>query len=209
MEIETFIHGAMCISYSGRCLLSSFMAGRDANRGACTHPCRWKYAVMEESTDRENICRCMRMKDGTYIFNSKDLCMIEHIGELMESGIDSYKNRRQNENGTVCSDRGKNLPDGDRRLAERSRTITNPEFRIIKQRSRNVPIVSILPDFSLENRMKQPESTTVIPISKNIPIWGIVGEEKDGHYRMEQRNKFSVGETIEVMKPNGENIEGR
>ena len=90
LEIETFIHGAMCISYSGRCLLSSFMAGRDANRGACTHPCRWKYAVMEESRPGEYM-PVYENERGTYIFNSKDLCMIEHIPELMESGIDSFK----------------------------------------------------------------------------------------------------------------------
>ena len=90
MEIETFVHGAMCISYSGRCLLSSFMAGRDANKGACTHPCRWKYAVVEES--RPGQYMPIEENDrGTYIFNSKDLCMIEHIPELVEAGIDSFK----------------------------------------------------------------------------------------------------------------------
>ena len=90
MEIETFIHGAMCISYSGRCLLSSFMAGRDANRGACTHPCRWKYSVVEESRPGEYM-PVYENERGTYIFNSKDLCMIEHIPELIEAGIDSFK----------------------------------------------------------------------------------------------------------------------
>ena len=90
LEIESFIHGAMCISYSGRCLLSSFMAGRDANKGACTHPCRWKYAVMEESRPGEYM-PVYENERGTYIFNSKDLCMIEHIPEMMESGIDSFK----------------------------------------------------------------------------------------------------------------------
>lgn len=90
MEIETFIHGAMCISYSGRCLLSSFMAGRDANRGACTHPCRWKYAVVEENRPGEYM-PVYENERGTYIFNSKDLCMIEHIPELIEAGIDSFK----------------------------------------------------------------------------------------------------------------------
>ena len=90
MEIETFIHGAMCISYSGRCLLSNFMTGRDANRGACTHPCRWKYAVVEESRPGEYM-PVYENERGTYIFNSKDLCMIEYIPELIEAGIDSFK----------------------------------------------------------------------------------------------------------------------
>ncbi len=90
VEIEAFIHGAMCISYSGRCLLSSFMANRDSNRGMCSHPCRWKYSVVEEMRPD----KYMPVKEderGTYIFNSYDLCMIEHIPELIEAGINSLK----------------------------------------------------------------------------------------------------------------------
>ena len=90
LEIETFVHGAMCISYSGRCLLSSFLAGRDANRGACTHPCRWKYALVEESRPGQYM-PVYENERGTYIFNSKDLCMIDHIPDLMTAGIDSLK----------------------------------------------------------------------------------------------------------------------
>ena len=90
LEIETFVHGAMCISYSGRCLLSSYFTGRDANQGACTHPCRWKYAVMEESRPGEYL-PVYENDRGTFIFNSKDLCMIGHIPDLMSAGIDSFK----------------------------------------------------------------------------------------------------------------------
>ena len=90
MEIESFVHGAMCISYSGRCLLSHFLTGRDANQGACTHPCRWKYSVVEEKRPGEYF-PVEEDDRGTYIFNSKDLCMIEHIPELVEAGIDSFK----------------------------------------------------------------------------------------------------------------------
>ncbi len=90
MEIESFIHGAMCISYSGRCLLSNFLVGRDANQGACTHPCRWKYSVVEETRPGEYM-PVYENERGTYIFNSKDLCMIEHIPEMVEAGIDSFK----------------------------------------------------------------------------------------------------------------------
>lgn len=90
MEIESFVHGAMCISYSGRCLLSNFLTGRDANQGECTHPCRWKYSVVEEKRPGEYF-PVEEDDRGTYIFNSKDLCMIEHIPELIECGIDSFK----------------------------------------------------------------------------------------------------------------------
>ena len=85
LEIETFVHGAMCISYSGRCLLSNFFTGRDANHGACTHPCRWKYSVVEETRPGEYM-PVYENERGTYIFNSKDLCMIEHIPELIDAG---------------------------------------------------------------------------------------------------------------------------
>lgn len=90
MEIESFVHGAMCISYSGRCLLSNYFTGRDANQGACTHPCRWKYAVVEETRPGEYL-PVYENERGTYIFNSKDLCMIGHIPELVGAGIDSLK----------------------------------------------------------------------------------------------------------------------
>ncbi len=90
MEIEAFMHGAMCISYSGRCLLSSYFTGRDANKGACTHPCRWKYAIVEEQRPGEYL-PIEEDERGTYIFNSKDLCMIEYIPEMIDAGIDSFK----------------------------------------------------------------------------------------------------------------------
>lgn len=90
MEIEAFVHGAMCMSYSGRCMLSSFLTGKSANRGQCTHPCRWKYYLMEEMRPGEYM-PVFEDDRGSYIFNSKDLCMIEYIPELIKSGIDSFK----------------------------------------------------------------------------------------------------------------------
>ncbi len=90
IEVEAFVHGSMCISYSGRCLLSSFMAKRDSNRGSCCHPCRWNYAVVEEMRPKE-FMPVMEDERGTYIFNSKDLCMIGHIPEMINAGIASLK----------------------------------------------------------------------------------------------------------------------
>ncbi len=90
IEIEAFVHGAMCISYSGRCLLSTFMTQRDSNRGMCSHPCRWKYSVVEEMRPGEYY-PVAEDNRGTYVFNSKDLCMIEHLPEMIEAGIDSLK----------------------------------------------------------------------------------------------------------------------
>lgn len=90
LEIEAFVHGAMCISYSGRCLISQYMTGRDANRGACAQPCRWKYSLMEEKRPGEYFPVDEDTR-GTYLYNSKDMCMIEHVPELIEAGIDSFK----------------------------------------------------------------------------------------------------------------------
>lgn len=91
MEIECFIHGAMCISYSGRCLLSNYMTGRDANRGDCAQSCRWKYSIQEETRPGEYYPIEEDGKGGTFIMNSKDLCLIDEIDKLIEAGIDSFK----------------------------------------------------------------------------------------------------------------------
>ncbi|MBU5426698.1 U32 family peptidase [Tissierella pigra] len=90
LEIEAFVHGAMCMSYSGRCLISNYMTGRDANRGDCAHPCRYKYALVEEKRPGEYF-PVFEDEDGTFIMNSKDLCMIEHIDKVVNSGIKSFK----------------------------------------------------------------------------------------------------------------------
>lgn len=90
MDIESFVHGAMCISYSGRCLISNYMTERDANRGACSHPCRWNYALVEEKRPGEYF-PIEEDDRGTYFFNSKDLCMIEYVKELIEAGVTSFK----------------------------------------------------------------------------------------------------------------------
>ena len=90
MELEAFVHGAMCISYSGRCLLSNFMIERDANRGMCAHPCRWKYSLVEEKRPGEYY-PVEEDERGTYILNSRDLCMIEYLPQIIESGITSAK----------------------------------------------------------------------------------------------------------------------
>lgn len=215
LEIETFIHGAMCISYSGRCLLSSFMAGRDANRGACTHPCRWKYAVVEESRPGEYM-PVYENERGTYIFNSKDLCMIEHIPELMESGIDSFK------------------IEGRMKTALYVATVARTYRMAIDDYKKDPEIyVSRIPFYKEEIAkctyrqyttgffFGKPDENTQIYDSntyiKEYTYLGIIGEcvEKRNVvkdcadecvlYEIEQRNKFIVGEEIEYMEPDGKN----
>lgn len=203
LEIETFIHGAMCISYSGRCLLSNYLVGRDANQGACTHPCRWKYSIVEETRPGEYM-PVFENERGTYIFNSKDLCMIEHIPEILDAGVDSLKIEGRMKTAlyvaTVARTYRKAIDDyqKDPELYKKNmpwylEQISNCTYR----------------QFTTGFFFGKPDETSQIYDSntyvKEYTYLGIIGEEKDGMYRIEQRNKFSVGETIEVMKPNGDN----
>ena len=203
-EIETFIHGAMCISYSGRCLLSSFLAGRDANRGACTHPCRWKYYVMEESRPGQYM-PVYENERGTYIFNSKDLCMIEHIPELIEAGIDSYKIEGRMKTAlyvaTVARTYRMAIDDynKDPELYKERIPFYKSEIAKCTYRQYTTGFFFGKPD---ENTQIYDSNT----YNKEYTYLGIVQVTEDGKYEIEQRNKFLVGEEIEVMKPDGRNI---
>lgn len=203
-EIETFIHGAMCISYSGRCLLSSFLAGRDANRGACTHPCRWKYYVMEESRPGQYM-PVYENERGTYIFNSKDLCMIEHIPELIEAGIDSFKieGRMKTALYVATVARTYRLAIDDYMKSPeyyRSRiSFYKEEIAKCTYRQYTTGFFFGKPD---ENTQIYDSNTYV----KEYTYLGIVRAMEDGRFMIEQRNKFTVGEEIEVMKPDGTNL---
>ncbi|MDD6231317.1 MAG: U32 family peptidase, partial [Frisingicoccus sp.] len=208
LEIETFIHGAMCISYSGRCLLSSYFTGRDANQGACTHPCRWKYAIMEETRPGEYL-PVYENERGTYIFNSKDLCMIDHIPELVSAGIDSFK------------------IEGRMKTALYVAVVTRTYRQAIDDYMRDPKLYESRMDYYKEEIAKctyrqfttgfffgKPDHDTQIYDSntyvKAYTYLGLIGESRgDGYYSLEQRNKFSVGDIIEVMKPDGRDMEVR
>ncbi len=275
MEIESFVHGSMCISYSGRCLLSNYFTGRDANQGSCTHPCRWKYAVVEESRPGEYL-PVVENERGTFLFNSKDLCMIEHIPELVQAGIDSFKIEgrmkaalyvaavartyrraiddyfrgeevyRANldwyrEEIGKCTNRqfstgfyfGK--PGGETQIYENSTYVSEAVYLGIIEES-----ICILGDFTedyeknkelrpfldkglREGSLKWQKAGWQIPkeageelIPGKEPAAGPIGGEEDTAgerlmgmmylSRITQRNKFSVGDRIEVMKPDGRNV---
>lgn len=205
MEIETFVHGAMCISYSGRCLLSSFMAGRDANRGACTHPCRWKYAVVEEKRPGEYM-PVYENDRGTYIFNSKDLCMIEHIPELIDAGIDSFKIEGRMKTALYVATVARTYRMAiDDFLSDADRYGKNlPKYRqMISQCTYR--------QYTTGFFFGRPDETTQIydnnVYERDYVYLGIVEGVENGLCKIEQRNKFSVGEIIEVMKPDGTDIE--
>ena len=205
LEIETFVHGAMCISYSGRCLLSNYFTGRDANRGACTHPCRWKYAVVEETRPGEYM-PVYENERGTYIFNSKDLGMIEHIPELIEAGIDSFKIEGRMKTAlyvaTVARTYRKAIDDylADPELYRKNMPWYLDQISNCTYRKFTTGFFFGKPDDDAQIY----DSNTYV---KEYTYLGIAGEIRDGMCRIEQRNKFSVGETVEIMKPNGENPE--
>lgn len=204
MEIETFVHGAMCISYSGRCLLSNFFTGRDANQGACTHPCRWKYSVMEESRPGEYF-PVYENERGTYIFNSKDLCMIEHIPDLIDAGIDSFKIEGRMKTAlyvaTVARTYRKAIDDylEDPKLYE-------AHLDWYRSQISNCTYRQFTTGFFYGKPTDEAQIYDSNTYAKDYTYLGIVGDKDDqGYYSIEQRNKFSVGEEIEIMKPDGEN----
>lgn len=206
MDIETFIHGAMCISYSGRCLLSNYFTGRDANKGACTHPCRWKYSVVEEKRPGEYF-PVYENERGTYIFNSKDLCMIEHIPDLIDAGIDSYKIEGRMKTAlyvaTVARTYRKAIDDY---LESPQKYQQNMRWYL--EQISNCTYRQFTTGFFYGKPTEETQIYDNNTYEKGYTYLGIVGpKNKEGLYRIEQRNKFSVGEVIEVMKPNGENIQ--
>lgn len=205
MEIETFVHGAMCISYSGRCLLSNYFTGRDANQGACTHPCRWKYAVVEEKRPGEYL-PVYENERGTYIFNSKDLFMIEHIPELIEAGIDSFKIEGRMKTAlyvaTVARTYRKAIDDY---LTSPEKYKENMDWYL--EQISNCTYRQFTTGFFFGKPSEESQIYDNNTYIKEYTYLGIVGERnEEGLYRIEQRNKFSVGEQIEVMKPDGRNI---
>ncbi len=207
MEIETFVHGAMCISYSGRCLLSNYFTGRDANRGACTHPCRWKYAVVEETRPGEYM-PVYENERGTFIFNSKDLCMIEHIPELVDAGIDSYKIEGRMKTALYVAT-----------VARTYRRALDDYFESPKKYEENMEwyrtqIASCTyRQFTTGFFFGKPgEDDQIYDNNTYIKGYTYLGQvqERDGNrIKIEQKNKFSVGETIEIMKPDGRNVFAR
>ncbi len=206
MEIESFIHGAMCISYSGRCLLSSYFTGRDANQGACTHPCRWKYAVVEEKRPGEYF-PVYENERGTYIFNSKDLCMIGHIPEMIEAGIDSFKIEGRMKTALYVAAVARTY-----RKAIDDYLESEEKYRAHMEWYLEEISKCTYRQFTTGFYFGKPDESTQIYNSNTYvneyTYLGIVEEVSgDGLARIEQKNKFCVGDRIEIMKPDGRNVQ--
>jgi putative protease len=217
MEIESFIHGAMCISYSGRCLLSNYFTGRDANHGACTHPCRWKYAVVEEKRPGEYL-PVYENERGTYIFNSKDLCMIEYIPELVEAGIDSFKIEGRMKTALYVATVARTY-----RKAIDDFFESEEKYRANMEWYKNEISKCTYRQFTTGFYFGRTDENTQIYDSNtyvNEYIYlGMACEVRNKNtvvepditgdtqlIRIEQKNKFCTGDKIEIMKPDGNNI---
>ena len=204
MEIESFVHGAMCISYSGRCLLSNYFTGRDANHGACTHPCRWKYAVVEETRPGEYM-PVFENERGTFIFNSKDLCMIEHVPELIEAGIDSFKIEGRMKTALYVATVARTY----RRAIDdfmKSRELYEKNMPWYKSQISNCTYRQFTTGFFFGKPSEEAQIYDNNTYLKEYTYLGLVEAcIREGVCAISQRNKFSVGEEIEVMKPDGRN----
>lgn len=200
LEIEAFVHGAMCISYSGRCLLSNYMTARDANRGACAHPCRWNYALVEQTRPGEYM-PIVENERGSFIFNSKDLCMIEHIPELVKSGIDSFKIEGRIKTAYYLATVVKAYRE------EIDRYFDDPEgYEFDKKQLAELCKVSHRPYTTGFYYSKPGGEAQVYTDSSYIRDYDLVGLVTDydavaGMCTISQRNRFFDGDTVEIMQP--------
>ncbi len=205
MEIEAFVHGAMCISYSGRCLLSNYLSGRDANKGACSHPCRWEYYVTEKTRPNEYM-PIVEEQRGTYIFNSKDLCMIDHIPELVDAGIMSLKIEGRIKTafyvGTVVKAYREAIDD----------YLTSPELYNSKkekgyyiQEAAKASYRGFTTGFYYGKPGKNEQIYTTSSYIRTYDFIGMVKEydPETGYALIEQRNKFVKGDEVEFMLQDG------
>lgn len=202
LEIETFVHGAMCISHSGRCLLSHYFTGRDANLGACTHPCRWRYHIVEETRPGEYL-PIEENERGTYIFNSKDLCMIDHIPDLVKSGIDSFKVEGRMKTALYVASvirayrQAIDMYFDDEKAYE-------AHIEYFKNEVKKCTYRQFTTGFFYGSTTHESQIYDANTYDKGAIYLGqIDGTGEGGMCHLIQKNKFSVGDEIELMKPDG------
>ena len=187
MELEAFVHGAMCISYSGRCLLSNYFTGRDSNRGACVQACRWEYTITEKSRQGQQF-PIEEDERGTYILNSKDLCMIKHLKELEEAGVCSFKieGRMKSEYYVACT------------VNAYRRAINGEDVDISELEKSSHRLFTT--GFYFGEKDKEC-FTSSSPVQTHEFMALVLEDAKDGYVKIEQRNRFKVGDTLEVLSP--------
>ncbi len=203
LEIECFVHGAMCVSYSGRCLLSNYLTHRDSNRGACSHPCRWKYYLMEEKRPGEYM-PVFENERGTFIFNSKDLCMIEHIPELIRAGVTSFKIEGRVKNELYVATVVKAYRDAIDAYFENSENYSVSED--ILTELTKVSHREYTNGFYFGKPTEKHQLYTSNTYIQEYIIAAVVKDTAEGMTILEQRNKFEKGDVLEVINPDGDNF---
>ena len=208
LEIETFVHGAMCISYSGRCLLSNYFTGRDANQGACTHPCRWRYHLVEETRPGEYL-PVEENERGTYIFNSKDLCMIEHIPELVQAGVDSFKIEGRMKTALYVAVVARTYSQALSDYME-SEELYKSRIPYYKEEIAKCTYRQFTTGFFFGKPTHETQIYDSNTYRKEYNYLGLIDEVDDqGKVHFSQKNKFMTGDTIELMVPSGENRQAK
>ena len=193
LEIETFCHGAMCVSYSGRCLLSNYMTGRDSNRGACAQPCRYQYALMEEKRPGEYF-PVFEDEKGTYIMNSRDMCMIDHLDDLMDAGVDCLKIEGRAKSGYYAA-----IVTGAYRHALDDVAAGRPVDPVWRDEVEHVSHRPYATGFFYGEPGQYTANGRYI---RDWQICAVVEDcDEDGLATLSLRNKFSAGDTVEVVGP--------
>lgn len=194
MELEVFVHGAMCMSFSGRCLLSAYLTGRDANRGACAQPCRWNYHLME-STRPGQYFPVEETDEGIYIFNAKDLCMIDHLQDLLDAGVDSLKIEGRNKSAYYVA-----IVTNAYRAALDAVLSGQPAPQWALDEVVQVSHREYCTGFfyGRENASQRYESSSYV---RNCDVVAVVQKWRDGRLYLIQRNRFFAGDTLEILAP--------
>ena len=199
IELEAFVHGAMCISYSGRCLLSNFFTNRDANRGACVQACRWEYAIREINKDQEYPIE--EDTHGTYILNSKDLCMIEHLDKLRDAGVDSVKIEGRMKTEYYVA----NIVNAYREALDY--LDTHEEYDLPGE-IKNEVYKSSHRDYSCGFYFGDPKQTldTSLPVSEYDFVAVVLENSSTGWTKVEMRNRFSINSSLELLSKTKNNV---
>lgn len=200
LEIECFVHGAMCVSFSGRCLLSNYLLNRDANRGECAQPCRWEYAIMEKKRDGMYF-PISDTENGTYILNSKDMCMIEHIPELIKAGINSFKIEGRAKSAYYAAV----ITNAYKSAVDEYMQNPSPDFKPSKWIIDECYKVSYR-DYCTGFYFDAPNVNAQVSFEggyiRHCDIAAVVTKCEDGFIFAEQRNKFCRGEMLDALEPN-------
>lgn len=198
IELESFVHGAMCISYSGRCLLSNYLTGRDANRGQCAQPCRWEYTITEKSRKGDQY-EIQEDNRGTYILNSKDMMMVEHLSELKQSGVTSFKIEGRMKSPYYVA----NVVNAYRYAIDRMDTISQEEMEMLKKELCKTSHRQYTTGFYFGDKNKEYLQSSM-PVQTSEFMASVIGDSDGEKTLIEQRNRFKVGDTLEVLSPNVE-----